>query len=64
MLQVTSMTGCGTAQMTCKQWSCSVDIRSVNSRFLEINLHLPSQLQGQEVSLRRTIQSYVRRGKS
>ncbi len=63
MTQITSMTGCGTAQETWEQWSCSVDIRSVNSRFLEINIHLPSQLQGQERLFRQTIQSYARRGR-
>ncbi|MEC7130464.1 MAG: YicC/YloC family endoribonuclease, partial [SAR324 cluster bacterium] len=42
------MTGYGTAEIQAEGWRCLVEIRSVNQRFLDIRLKLPSGYQSQE----------------
>ena len=43
--------------------SVTVDIRSVNGRFLDLSLRLPDDLRGLEPALRELIGSHFRRGK-
>ena len=58
-----SMTGYGTTEIQAEGWRCLVEIRSVNQRFLDIRLKLPSGYQSQEKVYREKIKSFCRRGK-
>ncbi len=58
-----SMTGFGTADVQRDTWSCLVEIRSVNHRFLDINCRLPSSFQKLEHELKNQIKSICSRGK-
>lgn len=44
-------------------WRLGLELRSVNSRFLDIHFKLPEELHGLEATLRENIQRHVRRGK-
>ena len=57
------MTGYGTAEIQAEGWRCLVEIRSVNQRFLDIRLKLPSGYQSQEKVYREKIKGFCRRGK-
>ena len=58
-----SMTGFGRAELTEGDWRCGVELRSVNSRFLEIRLKLPSGLARLEEGLKNVIKASCTRGK-
>ncbi len=58
-----SMTGFGRAELTQGDWRCGVELRSVNGRFLEIRLRLPSGLARLEEGLKTVIKSACARGK-
>jgi uncharacterized protein (TIGR00255 family) len=58
-----SMTGFGRAELTEGDWRCGVELRSVNSRFLEIRLKLPSGLARLEEGLKNVIKAACARGK-
>lgn len=58
-----SMTGFGMAQTTCAFGSVTVEIRSVNSRYLDIQFRLPDELRMTEQPLRELISRQIKRGK-
>jgi len=58
-----SMTAFGSARVTTPAGSVTVEIRSVNNRFLELTLRLPDELRGLETGLRAQISQVVKRGK-
>jgi uncharacterized protein (TIGR00255 family) len=58
-----SMTGYGRGSAGNKKFSAEVEIRSVNSRFFEIYMKLPSTLTAFDLELREIIKSKVKRGK-
>ncbi len=60
---IKSMTGYGTALASNDEISVSVDIRAVNSRYLDMNFRLPSSLYPYENSLKNKIKSTINRGK-
>jgi len=60
---IASMTGYGAAVLRGDALQASVQIRSVNHRFLELSLHMPRRLQALEPELKRLVQSRVQRGK-
>ena len=66
-MAVYSMTGYATASSVpaagSPQEGVSVDIRSVNGRFLDLSLRLPDELRGLEPALRELVTAAVRRGK-
>jgi uncharacterized protein (TIGR00255 family) len=78
-MSVYSMTGYGSATRTASQTApasaetgatagpaggaVTVDIRSVNGRFLDLSLRLPDDLRGLEPALREMVGAQVRRGK-
>ena len=39
-----SMTGCGTGVVRRDEWEATVDIKTVNHRFLDIGMRLPRNL--------------------
>jgi uncharacterized protein (TIGR00255 family) len=58
-----SMTGFGRAELTQGDWRCGVELRSVNNRFLEIRMKLPSGLARSEDQLKTLIKDACERGK-
>ena len=58
-----SMTGYSTAQGTTEDGAAfTLTLKSVNHRFLDLNLRMPSDCDGLEVALRRLIKESVHRG--
>ena len=60
---VFSMTGFGSAEVTTDQWAVKVEIRSVNHRYLDIQIRLPRQYQLLEETLRRLVAVGIQRGR-
>ncbi|SFT32864.1 TIGR00255 family protein [Selenomonas sp. GACV-9] len=58
-----SMTGFGAAVVETEDYKVSVEIKSVNQRFLEINFHMGRQLSQWEDELRKCIKKVAARGK-
>ncbi|MEE3265998.1 MAG: YicC/YloC family endoribonuclease [SAR324 cluster bacterium] len=58
-----SMTGFGTAEAQWESWSCQVEIRSVNQRFLDIRCRLPLAFQTLEADFKKQIKAVCTRGK-
>ena len=61
MLQ--SMTGYGKAQKDTENISIEVEIKTLNSKFLDLNLRIPRDLSEKETEIRTLIQEYLERGK-
>ena len=60
---IASMTGYGQHQLERDKVKLTVEIRSVNSRFLDIQVRLPRFLQSLEARIKELIQEVVQRGK-
>jgi len=58
-----SMTGFGSADLQWESWSCQVEIRSVNQRFLDIRCRLPLGFQNLEQDFKKQIKEVCTRGK-
>ena len=58
-----SMTGFGRGAVSEENFSVSVEIKTVNNRFLDLNLRLTNELQSLEADLKRLIQSRLSRGR-
>jgi uncharacterized protein (TIGR00255 family) len=58
-----SMTGFGSADAQWESWSCQVEIRSVNQRFLDIRCRLPLGFQTLETDFKKQIKVACTRGK-
>jgi uncharacterized protein (TIGR00255 family) len=58
-----SMTGFGAGEAERGGWHYSVQLKSVNNRFLELNLKLPPTFWAQEADLRGRLQKALARGK-
>ena len=58
-----SMTGFGSADAQWESWSCQVEIRSVNQRFLDIRCRLPLGFQTLEADFKKQIKVACTRGK-
>ncbi len=57
------MTGFGRGALTDENFSVSVEIKTVNNRFLDLNLRLANELQSLEANLKRLIQKRLSRGR-
>jgi uncharacterized protein (TIGR00255 family) len=57
------MTGFGRGRYSGESFACAVEIRSVNHRFLDPHIRLPSELASLELRIRRLIQSKIKRGR-
>lgn len=53
----------GRASLTTDEFSLTVELRTVNNRFLDIQVRLPSELAAAEVPLRKLIQARLQRGR-
>jgi uncharacterized protein (TIGR00255 family) len=62
MANIRSMTGFGTGFASAGARTVRVEIRSVNGRFMELQLRLPRPLQAHEFALREIVQGKVGRG--
>ena len=62
-LEVYSMTGFGQAQVNSKLCRLNLQLKSVNSRFLDLTLKIPDELAAFEGKLREAITHAVKRGK-
>ena len=60
---VTSMTGFGTGQADSHGARATVEVRSVNSRFCEVQVRAPSAVQSLEGAIREQVQAQITRGK-
>ena len=60
---ITSMTGFGRRQGTWQEGTLTVDVRSVNHRFLETSIRLPKFMGSLEERLKKGIQEYCVRGR-
>ena len=58
-----SMTGFGRATQIADGLQCIIEIKSVNSRFLDLNIRSPKQVNSVEHSIRKCIQKTIHRGK-
>lgn len=58
-----SMTGFGRATQIVDGLQCTIEIKSVNSRFLDLNIRSPKQVNSVEHSIRKCIQKTINRGK-
>jgi len=58
-----SMTGFGRAAVTEHDFSINVELKTVNNRFLDINLRLSGELQPLEAVIKRLISSRLKRGR-
>lgn len=58
-----SMTGFGRATQIVDGLQCIIEIKSVNSRFLDLNIRSPKQVNFVEHSIRKCIQKTIHRGK-
>lgn len=60
---IKSMTGYGGSKQVTQQREYSVDIKSVNHRYLEINLRVPKEFIKFEGDIKNLISRYIQRGK-
>ncbi|MEM1009549.1 MAG: YicC/YloC family endoribonuclease [Myxococcota bacterium] len=63
MTSLHSMTGFGHAESTLCTFPLRIDIKSVNHRYSDIRLHLPSALQSWEVKVRKRLKAELQRGR-
>lgn len=60
---ITSMTGFGRGEASSDGISVTVELKTVNSRYLDISLRLPQAVQDKELELKELLQEHVQRGK-
>lgn len=58
------MTGFGRGAVSNENFAVAVEIKTVNNRFLDLNLRLSNELQALEATLKRAIQSRLSRGRA
>ena len=57
-----SMTGCGSGKVQKSGWEVTVDLKTVNHRFLDVSIRLPRNIAFLEPTLREGIGSRIKRG--
>ncbi len=60
---IQSMTGYGKANGNSNNYTFEVEVKSVNSRFLDVSVRLPKSLLSKEIELRNLIKQKINRGK-
>jgi uncharacterized protein (TIGR00255 family) len=60
---IESMTGYGSASLLSSRFTIEVEIKSINSRFLDVSLRLPRSLNDKEIEIRNLIKQNINRGK-
>ena len=62
-MKLKSMTGFGRAEVSNDQYRLSVEVKSVNSRFLDLSIKMPKKFNALEANIRNTVKEYIFRGK-
>jgi len=60
---IQSMTGYGKGEVVAGEYHATAEIRSVNSRYLEVNAKLPPNLSTREIDVREMVRQQIYRGK-
>lgn len=60
---IESMTGFGSSSLVSNRFTIEVEIKSINSRFLDISVRLPRGLNNKEIEIRNLIKQNIKRGK-
>ncbi|MGM0545267.1 MAG: YicC/YloC family endoribonuclease [Bacteroidota bacterium] len=60
---ITSMTGFGRGEASKNGITVTVELKSVNSRYLDISLRLPQSIEDKELDIKEILQRHVERGK-
>jgi len=60
---IKSMTGFGRAEVSDEERKFTVEMKSVNHRYLDINLRMPKKLSIFEAAIRNLLKKYIQRGK-
>jgi len=60
---ITSMTGFGRGEASSDGITVTVELKTVNSRYLDVSLRLPQSIQQHELDLKELLQQHVERGK-
>ncbi len=60
---IKSMTGFGRCEITEKERKITVEMKSVNHRYLDVNIKIPKKLNFFESSIRSLLKEYIQRGK-
>jgi uncharacterized protein (TIGR00255 family) len=58
-----SMTGFASETISIADWNLSLECKSVNSRFLDLNIKLPEALRASEATIRQKVSAVLNRGK-
>ncbi len=59
---IRSMTGYGRASIRGEGFSCTVEVKSVNHRYLEVNTKLPDEFLRLDIEIKRIVKGFVKRG--
>ncbi len=62
-MNIKSMTGYGRAETSNDRFRLSVEVKSVNSRFLDLNIKMPKRCNALEADIRSMVKEYISRGK-
>ena len=60
---IQSMTGFGKSEITLQNFHVNIEIRSLNSKFLDLSLKLPSLFKEMDFSVRKILKENLKRGK-
>lgn len=60
---IKSMTGFGRAELVTETRKITVEMKSVNHRYLDLNIKMPKKLSFFEAAIRNTMKTYMQRGK-
>ena len=60
---IVSMTGFGRGEASADGFALTSEIRAVNSRYLDLSIRLPQEIQEKELDLKELVQAKINRGK-
>ena len=60
---IQSMTGFGNSEVIIDELQINVEVKSLNSKFLDLSLKLPSAFKNLDLSIRSFVKEYLKRGK-
>ena len=60
---IKSMTGYGRAEVSDENYRVTVEVKSVNNRYLDIGIKMPRQLSQLEARIRKELKQFIQRGK-
>ena len=62
MVQIKSMTGFGSGEIDNDVWNLKTEIKSLNNKFLELNVRMPKSFKDKEIELRQLLGAKIQRG--